>query len=1299
MKQIHFDLRHLPADPSLEARIGGERYLLKAHTAQTIAKAAASHGALALVPALERLRFSHFAEINHLHLRGQTTQYLHVVKPEAEGVHLAQVLAMGILLPEDHLRTFWNSRLELFDQPLWRLRSFHRSTIRRRPRTHSAKLAELRVPRLPAARHEAVAALVQSQTLLTPLDTAGSLVSHHPNLANIQPSTSAIVYNDHILPDPDIDPDQYNRMQLLSTAIQNAGDNWSPVIPCTDYKGNKLTAGYDLGSVFKTGQQLYTYGLEDGVDAQLGPSCGGANRSATNDGRLMNKTWAPNIGTTVLATSNDEASRALRRSSSRTGAKQGAQFKWTVKEQTNHHGVEVREDSITIDGSNNFSIDASNNYLRTLYTGYQLLDDQGRPLGKKEKLCSVSATNTLLGIPMPTDPTSLAFNLGDASAARLYFGSLGTSNWDEDFSPQGALLTGLWQYGIPFVFLLASKAITSTQTFNKIVNDKDLTAAAVGIGLTIVGGGVATAAAVVNTKRVLLSFADVVLAIALQRGMEALGTWLATQVAEGEIASAFGPVGWVFRAAATLMNVEEMVVTTGEVLSSPAAIEVTVGRAIDVALTLGPDPAHGEAGSPGTAVWPTIATHYLATLQYRDGTNFQLSGGLTPLASNAPVDLLFDTVPAGGEFRILAGVYSASGWLAGSWQSDWTTAQPNEGSTLRLGDRNITETLVPLAPDTQYVFKERIAVDGGRFVWQAGEPPTDTLGALACGSAGTLCELVGITINNSAFQVGYAWRSSGQDLPPNSASAPPSNAQLYAMQNLSVLAEPESRLVVSDIGLTNRPGIAYAPSTNQHNEIDSSNFILDPRGGAMNLRRVSLDGTQSNFGLGTANLPSWGSFPLANLDALAVHPSNLVLAASWQDSKLLTLSLPATGTTESDAAQAQLVSGKGIRQGLVRGPKAMAVAPDGRILVLESENMRVQAFDTKGNPVPGFTPRAPIAIADTASLATHLDRGEVAPALCDALIAQGIGFLFTLDTSFVEQLDSGIFAPSNDPLIAALSQNGVILAYDTQAMSDPTLSAQIRIVIAGECWFITDPRGFAWQVSLQNGALNVNVRLAQAQVRVVTAGQEWLVVDAVSLSAWSITPSPAQPGQSQVCSALSFFPLKSMRTGAFTFMDMAVEARGYIYVLSYAGDGSKPADYVLDVYAPNGSFCFRSPDTSLTNSPQNVVAGKLAVDIWRNVYGLTYETLISPSGAPQPCIGHWVPTPPLFSLGLAAQQALNQQNIGEVTQDFTANGFTLSPLAFIEVLDPNGTWQVKDGSTIYHLYRTGSDLQVYAVPA
>ena len=166
----------------------------------------------------------------------------------------------------------------------------------------------------------------------------------------------------------------------------------------------------------------------------------------------------------------------------------------------------------------------------------------------------------------------------------------------------------------------------------------------------------------------LFSFADAVLSIVVQKGMEALGKWLLAQVKAGAIKDSFGPVGWVLRAAATLMNIEQMAVTTGEVLSSPACITATVSRAIDVSLTLLPDPRHGEAGKPETAVWPAIARRYVVTLQYKQGTNRQLTGELPAVTSNTPLPLLFSTVPAGGKFAS-SPASTAPALAGGSWQT------------------------------------------------------------------------------------------------------------------------------------------------------------------------------------------------------------------------------------------------------------------------------------------------------------------------------------------------------------------------------------------------------------------------------------------------------------------------------------------------------------------------------------------------------------------------------------------------------------------------------------------------------
>ncbi len=89
-----------------------------------------------------------------------------------------------------------------------------------------------------------------------------------------------------------------------------------------------------------------------------------------------------------------------------------------------------------------------------------------------------------------------------------------------------------------------------------------------------------------------------------------------------------------------------------------------------------------------------------------------------------------------------------------------------------------------------------------------------------------------------------------------------------------------------------------------------------------------------------------------------------------------------------------------------------------------------------------------------------------------------------------------------------------------------------------------------------------------------------------------------------------------------TYLDMGIENRGYIYVLSYANDGHAATDYRMDIYNPDGTFLVRTTD---------VAAARLAVDLWRNVNTLNFETLTGPEGRLEPSISEWIPPTPTVS--------------------------------------------------------------------
>lgn len=95
-----------------------------------------------------------------------------------------------------------------------------------------------------------------------------------------------------------------------------------------------------------------------------------------------------------------------------------------------------------------------------------------------------------------------------------------------------------------------------------------------------------------------------------------------------------------------------------------------------------------------------------------------------------------------------------------------------------------------------------------------------------------------------------------------------------------------------------------------------------------------------------------------------------------------------------------------------------------------------------------------------------------------------------------------------------------------------------------------------------------------------------------------------------------------------TYLDVAVDGAGQIYLLSHAGDGSEPAQYRVDVYTATG-------DPLATNSPGTNVP-RLAVDYWRSIYAANFTALrdrasgqprIDPAlGVAEPSLSRFDPT-------------------------------------------------------------------------
>ncbi|MBO3697921.1 hypothetical protein [Roseivirga sp. E12] len=86
-----------------------------------------------------------------------------------------------------------------------------------------------------------------------------------------------------------------------------------------------------------------------------------------------------------------------------------------------------------------------------------------------------------------------------------------------------------------------------------------------------------------------------------------------------------------------------------------------------------------------------------------------------------------------------------------------------------------------------------------------------------------------------------------------------------------------------------------------------------------------------------------------------------------------------------------------------------------------------------------------------------------------------------------------------------------------------------------------------------------------------------------------------------------------------TYLDMAVEGVGYIYVLRHDADGSDPNSYAVDVYKPDGSFLVTTTGVS---------AAKITVSLLRAIYALNYEVIMGDKGRIEPSVSLWVAPAP-----------------------------------------------------------------------
>lgn len=936
---LHFDLSHLSVDQPFVLRAGAARYDLVPHTRQTLARSRRDNAALALLP---EHRVTHFA--GPVRLPTDALLLLRVTAPALRPDDLLDRLVLTSLqVPRGH-----------------RIAGLARRRQRPQGRPSHAKLAAYDLTDGGTGLPPDDKIIIDIGDLHTATDAAASLIFHHAELLATQKPKADYIVSEVIY--------YAAGMNALAQSIldESQAHERDPAEP------NWVSS--QPGKDWKTGQPAKPiYVWSDRTREYLRLPLGDALKQAKDDSNLENQCWTVQPGVTQVPLTLVPAASP--------GDAAGATY--TVKEVTPQSGVEHRfgYDPSTAAAT----VSLKNYYLRWLQISVDQYGPGGEKVGQLQTLGPLSPVDTIMSVPLAPDWSDFRFTFDEkASRAAVNFGGLGQAPFSWPHDGAGIILTSVFNYAIPMMFISLGVAVdqggTGWSDLAKNVAGKVLAAteaADEGPIASATGGGV-------GLEDVMLAIMNCAgsLLLAAIAGSDQLKAYIAAAIGQSAAEEAAPFLGWVADAIGAAADVASMIQTSVEVATSPATMSISIERSMDVTVTVDPDPDH-------QGQWPATATHYTITITYDDGPVHSYDGQLAPTTQQGPITHTFAGLPAGGTLTVLASFYAATGWLAGQGVSAPLAAQPAQGSTLVVPAFAIKENLVPLSAATTYTLKEKLAFQSGGRVWRAPPAiaaPTATVSDLNASNVGTnLGQLGQLALNEAASVLGYSWEASGQGAPLVNTGNQPYTGQEFTFQAISDAAAPQSGLKFSGDGYIAQPCLAFPPPT-MANPL-AQGFLLEPHTAddTMFLRAVSL---QPNQPMITSPGQSFGRFT-GPQDDLAIHPAGYAVALNTATCKLQMVRI--TGLTgDAGAPVAAILAGQGSRPGLLANPVAVSCSLD-TIVVLQTSEDHPQgcicAFDVKGNPVNCF--------AGKSSVASLRPEGAATVTLVD-LSVESKGYLYIL---------------------------------------------------------------------------------------------------------------------------------------------------------------------------------------------------------------------------------------------------------------------------------------------------------------
>jgi len=183
-----------------------------------------------------------------------------------------------------------------------------------------------------------------------------------------------------------------------------------------------------------------------------------------------------------------------------------------------------------------------------------------------------------------------------------------------------------------------------------------------------------------------------------------------------------------------------------------------------------------------------------------------------------------------------------------------------------------------------------------------------------------------------------------------------------------------------------------------------------------------------------------------------------------------------------------------------------------------------------------------------------------------------------------------------------------------------------------------------YQIDLARGVISADLKAAYATrgvtitdkavlnsrvlVRATAAGSLWIVDDTDATQSYRIFKDAGDAKKLNVVYYNPWMTLHVEGDEINTYLDLGVEMQGFLYVLSYTGDGKAVENYKLDIYDPTGKWLSRTPDKNKDPKATGVNGARLVVDMWRSMYTLNFEHFLGPGDRTEPSVSTWLPTTP-----------------------------------------------------------------------